>query len=97
MASNRSLAEHNLSQQPKVERNKQVLIEAHQNKALIQEQFDKNRQKLGILFFLFSDILFHTAGVSFVWLLLTSRLLSLLLTGSKTYTLDLHVSTTYFI
>ena len=48
MASNRSLAEHNLSHQPKIERNKQVLIEAHQNKALIQEQFDKNRQKLGI-------------------------------------------------
>ena len=47
MASNRSLAEQNLSQQPKLERNKQVLIEAHQSKALIQEEFDKNRQKLG--------------------------------------------------
>jgi len=49
MASNRSLAEHNLSQQPKLERNKQVLIEAHQNKALIQQEFDKNRQKLDTL------------------------------------------------
>jgi len=49
MASNRSLAEQNLSQQPKLERNKQVLIEAHQSKALIQEEFDKNRQKLETL------------------------------------------------
>lgn len=46
MAGNRSLAEHNLSQKPKIERSKQMLIEAHQNKALIQEEFDKNRQKL---------------------------------------------------
>ena len=49
MAGNRSLAEHNLSQKPKMERSKQMLIEAHQNKALIQEEFDKNRQKLGKL------------------------------------------------
>ena len=47
MASNRSLAEYNLSQQPVLERKKQILIEAYQNKTLIQEEFDKNRQKLG--------------------------------------------------
>lgn len=46
MASNRSLAEHNLSQKPKLERNKQLLIDAHQNKALIQAEFEKNRTKL---------------------------------------------------
>ena len=47
MASNKSLAEHNLSQKPKLERNKQQLIDAHQNKALIQAEFEKNRTKLG--------------------------------------------------
>ena len=47
MASNKSLAEHNLSQKPKLERNKQLLIDAHQNKALIQAEFEKNRTKLG--------------------------------------------------
>lgn len=46
MASNKSLAEHNLSQKPKLERNKQLLIDAHQNKALIQAEFEKNRTKL---------------------------------------------------
>lgn len=47
MASNRSLAEYNLQQQPKLESRKQALYEAHQNKAAIQEVFEKNRQKLG--------------------------------------------------
>lgn len=47
MASNRSLAEYNLSQQPVLERKKQMLIEAYQNKTLIQVEFDKNQQKLG--------------------------------------------------
>lgn len=47
MASNRSLAEYNLQQQPKLESRKQALYEAHQNKAVIQEVFEKNRQKLG--------------------------------------------------
>ncbi|XP_073258014.1 vacuolar protein sorting-associated protein 37B-like [Porites lutea] len=46
IASNKSLAEHNLSQKPKLERNKQLLIDAHQNKALIQAEFEKNRTKL---------------------------------------------------
>lgn len=46
MASNKSLAEHNLSQKPKLERSKQLLIDAHQNKALIQAEFEKNRTKL---------------------------------------------------
>lgn len=46
MASNKSLAEHNLSQKPKLERNKQLLIDAHQNKALIQAEFEKNRTRL---------------------------------------------------
>ena len=62
MAGNRSLAEHNLSQKPKLERNRQALIEAHQNKALIQEEFDKNRQKLGKFLFNngFRHALFYT-------------------------------------
>lgn len=50
MASNRSLAEYNLSQQPVLERKKQMLIEAYQNKTLIQVEFDKNQQKLGKIF-----------------------------------------------
>ncbi|XP_067032929.1 vacuolar protein sorting-associated protein 37B-like isoform X1 [Acropora muricata] len=49
MASNRSLAEYNLSQQPVLERKKQMLIEAYQNKTLIQVEFDKNQQKLETL------------------------------------------------
>lgn len=49
MASNRSLAEYNLSQQPVLERKKKMLLEAYQNKTLIQEEFDKNRQKLETL------------------------------------------------
>lgn len=49
MASNRSLAEYNLSQQPTLERKKQLLIEAYQSKALIQEEFNKNWQKLEAL------------------------------------------------
>lgn len=49
MASNRSLAEHNLLQQPVLERKKQVLVEAHKNKAAIQEEFQENRQKLEAL------------------------------------------------
>lgn len=49
MASNRSLAEYNLSQQPVLERKKQILIEAYQNKTLIQVEFDKNQQKLETL------------------------------------------------
>ena len=47
MASNRSLAEHKLQQQPILESRKHQLYEAHQNKAVIQEVFEKNRQKLG--------------------------------------------------
>lgn len=47
MASNRSLAEYNLQQQPKLESRKHQLYEAHQNKAAIQEVFEKNKQKLG--------------------------------------------------
>ena len=47
MASNRSLAEYNLSLQPQLESRKNVLYEAHQNKTVIQEVFDNNRQKLG--------------------------------------------------
>lgn len=49
MASNRSLAEHNLQQQPILESRKHQLYEAHQNKAVIQEVFEKNRQKLEAL------------------------------------------------
>ncbi|KAK2558169.1 Vacuolar protein sorting-associated protein 37B [Acropora cervicornis] len=49
MASNRSLAEYNLSQQPVLERKKQMLIEAYQNKTLIQVEFDKNQQTLETL------------------------------------------------
>ncbi|XP_044174093.1 uncharacterized protein LOC114955964 isoform X2 [Acropora millepora] len=51
MASNRSLAEYNLSQQPVLERKKQMLIEAYQNKTLIQVEFDKNQQKLACTLF----------------------------------------------
>ena len=47
MASNRSLAEYNLQQQPKLASRKEALYEGHQNKAAIQEVFDMNRQKLG--------------------------------------------------
>lgn len=47
MASNRSLAEYNLQQQPILESRKHQLYEAHQNKAAIQEVFEKNKQKLG--------------------------------------------------
>jgi len=47
MASNRSLAEYNLQQQPVLESRKHQLYEAHQNKATIQRVFEKNRQKLG--------------------------------------------------
>ena len=47
MASNRSLAEYNLQQQPILESRKHHLYEAHQNKAAIQEVFEKNKQKLG--------------------------------------------------
>ena len=47
IASNRSLAEYNLQQQPKLESRRHQLYEAHQKKAEIQEVFEKNRQKLG--------------------------------------------------
>lgn len=47
LASNRSLAEYNLQQQPILESRKNQLYEAHQNKAVIQGVFEKNRQKLG--------------------------------------------------
>ena len=47
MASNRSLAEYNLQQQPTLESRKHQLYEAHQNKAVIQDVFEKNKQKLG--------------------------------------------------
>lgn len=49
MASNRSLAEYNLQQQPILESRKHQLYEAHQNKAAIQEVFEKNKQKLEAL------------------------------------------------
>lgn len=49
LASNRSLAEYNLSQQPILESRKNALYEAHQNKAVIQEVFENNRQKLDAL------------------------------------------------
>lgn len=47
MASNRSLAEYNLSQQPILEAKKNALFEAHRNKAVIQEMYEEYRKKLG--------------------------------------------------
>lgn len=49
MASNRSLAEYNLSQQPILEAKKNALFEAHQNKAVIQEMYEEYRKKLDAL------------------------------------------------
>lgn len=49
MASNRSLAEYNLSQQPILEAKKNALFEAHRNKAVIQEMYEEYRKKLDAL------------------------------------------------
>lgn len=49
MASNRSLAEYNLSQQPILEAKKNALFEAHRNKAVIQEMYEGYRKKLDAL------------------------------------------------
>ncbi|XP_022797098.1 vacuolar protein sorting-associated protein 37B-like [Stylophora pistillata] len=46
MASNRSLAEYNLSQQPILEAKKNALFNAHQSKTAIQETYEQKRQKL---------------------------------------------------
>lgn len=49
MASNRSLAEYNLSQQPILEAKKNALFKAHQSKTAIQETYEQKRQKLDAL------------------------------------------------
>lgn len=49
MASNRSLAEYNLSQQPILEAKKNALFNAHQSKTAIQETYEQKRQKLDAL------------------------------------------------
>ena len=56
MASNRSLAEYNLSQQPILEAKKNALFEAHRNKAVIQEMYEEYRKKLGTVFVEYSCI-----------------------------------------
>ena len=48
MASNKNLAVLNLSMEPMMASKKQLLIESHQNRTMIQEEFAKNRQKLGM-------------------------------------------------
>ena len=47
MASNRSIAEYNLNLEPKLAHGKEMLVEAHKNKEVIQKDFDKNKGKLG--------------------------------------------------
>lgn len=49
MASNRSLAEYNLSQQPILEAKKNALFKAHLSKTAIQETYEQKRQKLDAL------------------------------------------------
>ncbi|KAK3731054.1 hypothetical protein QZH41_019213 [Actinostola sp. cb2023] len=49
LTSNRSLAEYNLSREPNLTSGREKLIESHQNREILEAQFEKNKKTLGEL------------------------------------------------
>jgi len=48
LTSNRSLAEYNLSREPNLTSGREKLIESHQNREILEAQFEKNKKTLGM-------------------------------------------------
>lgn len=48
ITSNQSLAEYNLSLEPRLASGRERLIESHENREILQAQFEKNKEQLGI-------------------------------------------------
>lgn len=48
ITSNQSLAEYNLSLEPRLASGRERLIESHENREILQAQFEKNKEALGI-------------------------------------------------